>query len=86
MTDEGGIIATGSTGSRDFPVTPGAHDESYNGGDADIFIMRIEAASPVEDSGTQSDEGAGAIPGSPPLATALGVIIGCILLAYAARR
>ena len=86
MTDEGVIIASGSTGSRDFPVTPGVHDENYNGGDADIFITKMGVVSPVEDPGSQSDGGAGAIPGSTPLATALGVIIACILLAYASRR
>ena len=82
---EGVIIATGSTGSRGFPVTAGVLDESYNGGDADIFIMKMGVASSEESPDTQSDDrGAGAIPGFPPLATTLGVIIGCILLVYAA--
>lgn len=36
----GQVIVTGSTTSEDFPVTPGAFDETYNGG-GDIFITRL---------------------------------------------
>jgi 7,8-dihydropterin-6-yl-methyl-4-(beta-D-ribofuranosyl)aminobenzene 5'-phosphate synthase len=32
----------GYTGSKDFPVCPGAFDESYNGGPADVFIIKFD--------------------------------------------
>lgn len=36
----GDVVITGSTTSADFPVTPGAFDNSYNGG-GDAFAMRL---------------------------------------------
>jgi len=36
-----GIVATGSTTSSDFPVTPLAFDRTYNG-DRDVFLVRLE--------------------------------------------
>jgi hypothetical protein len=38
------FYASGSTGSGSFPVTGGSYDESYNGGDSDVFVMRISLA------------------------------------------
>ena len=43
---QGRVLATGLTGSVDFPVTPGAWDTSYNGTSAsetDAFVARLEA-------------------------------------------
>ncbi len=36
----GDVVITGSTSSADFPVTPGAFDDSYNGG-GDAFVARL---------------------------------------------
>lgn len=38
----GEAFVTGTTGSADFPTTPGAYDQTYNSGDA--FITRVNAA------------------------------------------
>ncbi|MCX7834436.1 MAG: hypothetical protein N2450_00005, partial [bacterium] len=38
----GGCIITGYTNSWDFPTTPGAYDQSYNGG-GDVFITRLNS-------------------------------------------
>jgi hypothetical protein len=37
----GNPVICGSTGSSDFPVTPGAYDESYNGDD-DVVAVKLE--------------------------------------------
>ncbi len=39
----GNAVLTGSTGSADFPTTPGAFDSSYNGR-IDVFVSRLNAA------------------------------------------
>jgi len=39
----GNAYATGRTESTDFPVTPGAFDETYNGGYNDTYILRLNA-------------------------------------------
>ncbi len=40
--DSGGnICVTGETWSTDFPITMGAYDASYNGGDRDIFVSKL---------------------------------------------
>jgi hypothetical protein len=72
---DGYTIVSGSTGSSDFPVTSGAYDEGYNGGETDIFIMKLGGSLPEEEP-TSDDEGGFEIPGSPTLSIALGIIIG----------
>lgn len=37
----GTVYVTGSTGSTDFPVTPGAFDPTYNGSYQDAFVARL---------------------------------------------
>lgn len=41
--DFGEIFVYGSTNSEDFPVTSGAYDEDYNGGNSDIVIAHFSA-------------------------------------------
>ncbi|MDK9701476.1 MAG: hypothetical protein OEM52_15185, partial [bacterium] len=41
------IVVTGITGSSDFPTTTGVYDTSYNSGDGDCFLTRLNS------SGTQ---------------------------------
>ena len=38
------VYVTGATGSENFPVTNGAHDESFNFGNYDAFITRFDEA------------------------------------------
>jgi hypothetical protein len=40
----GNAYVTGSTGSTDFPVTPGAFDTTYNGASWDAFVTKLNAA------------------------------------------
>ena len=40
--DEGCVYVTGETSSSDFPVTMGAYDEGYNGGECDTFIAQLD--------------------------------------------
>src|SRR5690606_11914989 len=39
----GGATVTGSTGSTDFPTTPGAYDTTHNGGIVDAFVARLSS-------------------------------------------
>ena len=40
--EQGGVLAVaGWTSSPDFPTTPGAHDNTFNGGLADAFVCRL---------------------------------------------
>lgn len=39
----GAVYVTGSTGSADFPATPGAVDPTYNGSYQDAFVARLRA-------------------------------------------
>jgi hypothetical protein len=39
----GAILVSGTTGSSNFPTTPGAYDTSYNGGAADAFVAKLSA-------------------------------------------
>ncbi len=40
--DEGNVYLTGGTVSPDFPTTPGAYDQTYNG-DVDAFAMKLDS-------------------------------------------
>ena len=40
----GSAYVTGETDSSDFPTTPGAFDTSYNGGDDDAFVVKLNPA------------------------------------------
>ncbi len=46
LDDLGYVTVVGRTASEDFPITPGAHDESHNGG-IDIFVARLDPAGAV---------------------------------------
>jgi Beta-propeller repeat len=39
---EGRAYVTGSTSSTDFPITPGAFDNSFDGGDAFVTKLRTD--------------------------------------------
>ena len=41
LTGSGNAFISGMTSSTDFPTTSGAYDESYNGGNQDIFIAKL---------------------------------------------
>lgn len=38
---QGDVYITGYTSSLDFPTTPGAYNETYNGGDFDCFVLKL---------------------------------------------
>ena len=41
VDSSGHIYITGGTTSSDFPTTPGAYDRTYNGGDRDAFVVKM---------------------------------------------
>lgn len=44
-TDSAGVvIVAGGTGSRDFPVTPGAYDVTLDGTNTDAFVMTVDSS------------------------------------------
>ncbi|HSG28453.1 MAG TPA: hypothetical protein VLA34_08225, partial [Candidatus Krumholzibacterium sp.] len=42
ISENGDVFVAGMTASADFPTTPGAFDQSFNGGMIDIFISRMD--------------------------------------------
>jgi hypothetical protein len=40
----GSVLATGYTSSSDFPTTPGAYDTSFNAGNVDAFVAKLDAS------------------------------------------
>jgi len=38
---QGFVYAVGMTASEDFPTSPGAFDETYNGGDCDVYVTKF---------------------------------------------
>jgi len=42
LDESGNAYVTGRTAATDFPVTPGAYDETHNGGD-DLYILKLNA-------------------------------------------
>jgi hypothetical protein len=44
VDDTGCVTVSGTTSSPDFPVTVGTFDTSYNGGESDIFITRLNSS------------------------------------------
>jgi hypothetical protein len=41
---DGNVFVTGHTGSNDFPTTTVAYDKTWNGGNNDIFVTKLNAA------------------------------------------
>ena len=90
LSREGVVIVSGSSSSRDFPVTVGAYDESYNGGGMDVFVLKMEIV-PLVDGGEphivdDEDEGGFSIPGFSPISIAIGALLGCTLFILTQTR
>jgi len=64
VADDGSVMATGETGSSNFPLTPDGYDISYNGGISDAFLVRLNPAGNALSystflGGSAADEGYG---------------------------
>lgn len=90
LSRDGAVIVSGSSSSRDFPVTAGSYDESYKGGRMDVFVLKMEVV-PLTDGGEPhivdgEDEGDFSIPGFSPISVALGALLGCTLFIFTQTR
>lgn len=61
VDEDGNAYLAGDTGSPDFPVTPRAYDVTYNGGDFDAFVTKLDPSGAALGystflGGTASDE------------------------------
>ncbi|MHC4946090.1 MAG: DUF7948 domain-containing protein, partial [Planctomycetota bacterium] len=43
LDGQGAVCMTGYTSSHDFPTTAGAYDETYNGGEMDFFVLKLDS-------------------------------------------
>jgi len=48
LDNDGNIVLVGSTTNSSFPVTNGCYDASYNGGEFDLFIMKLDMGATTE--------------------------------------
>ena len=84
----GEVYVSGSTASGSFPVTDGVYDESFNGGDMDIFVMRFSSyGSGIDDHTSENGrEERSGIPGFPYESILLGVVSAILVLWSIQRR
>ncbi len=52
IDSDGAVFIAGYTESPDFPITPGAFDPSYNGGDFDAFALKLNESGSALDYAT----------------------------------